>query len=274
MATPELDARLAFANAVCDPAVQRDAAGQARVGCAKCVDATLVAGAPRAPVAFDPATFYPLHTLVRGSFTRARADEVAASLDGCEPHSSNFGGTVFAEANGASWAHARYVSAVNPSECIPYRRADGRDILVCRALDAHQGHGTDSVFAFDLARVVDDDVEKGWLPVVSMSDDAFAGCTFGGASNEPVSSGAVESFTLHDEDGDGKLELVVVVSQRRGKPTAAYRALCDKALAGAEGMDAEVRAALGQAHRYRLVFGYDGAAFVPTAATRGLLRKL
>jgi len=272
--TPELDAQLAFLVTVCRAAISRDPRGRQRVGCAACLTSTDPAPELDGTIVLDADRehFYALRTLVRGSFTRAGATQIAASLDGCESHAENYGGMLVAEAQGASWARVRYDSGMHPETCLPFRHADGHDLLVCRWQDGHQSFVHDRLVVYDL--------EPGTVPpdfeIVTMNDDALGMCFMGAPPGEEVRAGQVEGFTLRDEDGDGTPDLVVEVSQRKARPGGAYRALCKKAIEALETPDSsvDVRPGLGELKKRRLVFTYDGKRFVPTRETAKVLRGL
>ena len=273
--TPELDAQLAFLVTVCRAAISRDPRGRQRVGCAACLTSTDPAPELDGTIVLDADRehFYALRTLVRGSFTRAGATQIAASLDGCESHAENYGGMLVAEAQGASWARVRYDSGMHPETCLPFRHAAGHDLLVCRWQDGHQSFLHDRIVSYDLAQTAQND---SFEEIMVMNDDAFAGCVGGVPPGEEVRAGKVEAFSVRDEDGDGKPELVVEVSQRKAKPSGAYRALCKKAVAALDtvGPGVDVRPGLGKLKKYRLVLTYDGAKFVPTPDTEKVLRDL
>jgi hypothetical protein len=230
---------------------------------------------PNGTVAMNPETFYALRTFVPGSFTRPGATQIAATLDGCEPHSSNYGGTLVAEKRGGSWARIRYDSGVHPDSCLPYRRGDGRDVLVCRWGDGHQSYWHDRIFSYDFTLGTEDEVAKNFEEIVSMDDDSIPGC-MGVPRGDDVRAGQVDRFDLRDEDGDSAPELVVEVSQIRGKPNKAYQALCKKMSEALDtnGPEVDVKTALGKRQKFRLVYAYDGTKFVPSKATEKILRRL
>lgn len=270
--TKELDEKLLFLSSICPTAAKRDEKGNQKVGCSTCVTESVK---PDGTFVMDPESFYELRGWVKGSFTRPGAEQIAATLDGCESHAENWGGTLVAEKRDQGHALVRYDSGVHPDACVPFRRKDGRDVLVCRWGDGHQSRWHDNVFSYDFERSKPDDVEKGWDILVTMDDDSTAGC-MGVEPGTDVRAGKVESYALKDEDGDGQPELVVEVSQARSKPNKAYEAACKKWEESMEngGPPVDVAKALGTRKKSRLVFSYDGTKFVPTKATAGVLKGL
>ena len=274
--TPELQDRLLFLSTICRPAVKRDDKGVQHVGCTSCAPFEGPEDSPDGSVAVDPELFYELRVLLRGSFSRPGVDEAAATLDGCEPHAANYGGTLLAERTNGAWSAVRYDSGVNPAACIVYRRKDGRDILVCEWRDGHQSRWHDRVFTYDFAESTADDVEKGWHTVVEMNDDSIPGC-WGSIPGEPITRGAVDDYKLVDFDKNGEVDLVATVSQIKGKPSKAYKTKCDELMAAMDqenGPAVDVAAALGPRKTYVLQFVFNGTTFVPTKASAKIMQSL
>jgi len=274
--TPELQDRLVFLSTICRAAVKRDEKGAQHVGCAACAPFEGPDALPDGAVVMDSETFFALEILLRGSFSRPGADEASATLDGCEPHAANYGGTLLAQRLNGAWSTVRYDSGVKPGACIVYRRKDGRDILVCEWGDGHQSYWHHRVFTYDFVESTPDAVEKGWHTVMEMNDDSIPGC-WGSLPGEPIRSGRVDDYKLVDFDNDGAVDLVVTVSQIKGKPSKAYKAKCDELMASMEqenGPAVDVTAALGPRKTYVLQFVFNGTTFVPTKATDKIIQAL
>jgi hypothetical protein len=151
------DAKLAFLRQVCRTAVRR--AGPAGVGvdAVGCTCCPPFDDCPPKPGTLDVQVhgsvgIFQLETMVFGSYSRAEADEAAASFQGCESHAENWGGTVlYARAPGgkSAWKQLQYVSGFHPDSCFAVRGDDGRDRLVCERTDAHQGFGERYLFTHD-----------------------------------------------------------------------------------------------------------------------------
>lgn len=65
-----------------------------------------------------------------GSFTRPGAQEVLMTL--CYAHSDVCDGTTLLRREGERWQAIHHTEAIYPSECLTFRRFDGRDQLACR----------------------------------------------------------------------------------------------------------------------------------------------
>lgn len=267
--TPELDAQLAFLSSICAPAVKRDSSGAQRVGCMECIYDSQQQNPFDGTVAMEPDTFFALQSLVYGSFTKAGADEAAASLDGCESHAENWGGTVLAERKAGAWSMARYDSGLHPDSCVAFRRGDDRDLLICRWVDGHQSYWHDQIFSYDFAA---GDLSKGWSEILTMEDDLVPHC--GGPAGQAVTSGRVEEYKLIDLDKDGDKDLQIVVSHRKGRVNTAYNNTCKKLF---EALDKEgappvdLGAVLGRPQISTLDLVFNGAIFVPTPKSQKLI---
>ena len=65
-----------------------------------------------------------------GSFTRPGAREVLMTL--CYAQSDTCDGTTLLRREGGRWKALHHTPGVYPSECLKFRRFDGRDQLACR----------------------------------------------------------------------------------------------------------------------------------------------
>ena len=200
-----------------------------------------------------------------GSFTAAGRDEVALSMNGCEPHSGNYGGTVVAARQGAGWKLVRYESGLHPRKMRSYRRSDGHDVLVCEWTNAHQT-ATTSIFVRDLT-VADDKFDD----LFSVWDNTTISCT-GVPPGSLISWGTIDDWSLADVDGDGALDVHVDAQVSRGPLTPRYTKLCD-GLFGDPPKEVHLLDALPPPRRLSLDFLARGAAFVPSPATTRQLRR-
>lgn len=133
--------------------------------------------------------------------------------------------------------------------------AQGRDILVGDFLGFQAGATWQEVFVLDFAN---ED------PMASVLVLAHADlCTTGG---EHASTGSIEGFVLEDRNKDGATDLVVSVSY--GERTFPRGSLSCKPQPDGT---LDLGFPLPVARPMRLVFLWDGSAFVPDAATKRLL---
>jgi hypothetical protein len=269
--------KLALVKSLCAAAIKHGD-GKVRVGCRACPPFDGAAGPPDGTVAIDPADFYPLELAVPGAFSKKGATEIAAVFQGCESHAENYGGTLLVEKTATGYRAGAYHSGVHPESCQAFRRADGRDLLVCQWSDAHQSMGFTRLFAFDFTLATADDVEKGWNDLVNVRDTSFQLC-MGIDEKAGVDQGRVVGFRFEDRNGDGRLDLVVDVEHRHTAGSAALTAKIARACKAATPKDDEaptVDAAtlLGKPEKATLELLFDGASFKPTPATARLLKGL
>jgi len=71
-------------------------------------------------------------------------------MQGCEPHSANFGGTILLTRTSGHWETLWYRAGVVTSRCHKVTRRDGREILVCIGSAGAQGTIETSLFMEDL----------------------------------------------------------------------------------------------------------------------------
>jgi hypothetical protein len=273
---PAADAtKLAVVRSLCDAAIKHDK-DAVLVGCRSCPP---FEGEERdGIVAIDPASFWPLESLVRGSFSRPGADEVAAIFEGCEPHAANYGGTLFAAKTATGYKAMTYASGLHPERCEPYRRKDGRDLLVCSWSDAHQSTAFTQVLAYDLTRAVPDDPLKGWSALATVSRNDYAVC-WGVSPEVGVVQGKLLGYHFEDRNRDGVPDLVIEVLHRRTPLTPALDKRVLKACAEAQAKDPDdgridVPALVGKPAKETLELIFDGQGFRPTTKTAAILKRL
>lgn len=269
---------VALVSALCPAAIHHDH-GKVQVGCRACPPFGAEGGKPDGKVAVDPPEFYPMEARYPGAFTAPGKDEIAVVFQGCEPHAANYGGTQLVEKSGGSYKAGAYYSGLHPESCKPYRRPDGRDLLVCRWADAHQGVGFSEVFSFDFTVAKPDDIEKGFGAEVKVVDNAFQLC-MGVNPDDGVSQGSVNDYRFEDRNHDGKLDLVVELEHRH---TAYSKALdkkiekaCKAEIARNPGDPASLDASklLGKPVKESVELLWDGKGFKASAKTEKLLKEL
>jgi hypothetical protein len=262
--------KFALAASVCAVAVKHDK-GKVLVGCRQCPPFEDAAALPDGKVAVDPEPFYALEAVVRGSFSRPASQQAALVFEGCEPHSSNYGGTLLVDKTVDGWNAVHYASAFHPRDCKPYRRGDARDILVCRYLDAHQSTGTDSISTFNFSWVSLADPEKGWDPILSLSDDSSGACM--GVPPWGFSASNVVDYGFRDLNGDGKLDLFIQV-RRSSVPHSKelqdrLTKACERQLQAHPDSMPVVKPStfMPSPVTVTLEYLFDGTTFAPTAGT-------
>ena len=263
--------RLAFVSSIC-PAATKRRQGKRWIGCRACPPFQGATGAPDGNVVDDPPDFWALERLYRGSFSRPKADEVAAVFEGCESHAQNSGGTLLAEMRGDGYRSALYASGVHPRACQPYRRPDGRDLLVCQSDYGNQGVVGTVVAVFDFSLATAEEPDKGWASLVDVNDDSGAVC-FGVDADRGVTQGSVVGLRLADVSGDAVPDLVVEVAHKKTRYTPALAQTLEKACNQPSGVG-DVEKILGRPATDALVFVFDGKGFAPTPATASFMKNL
>jgi hypothetical protein len=268
---PGLLASLTRLERYCEPALSRTG-GRLSAGCACCPPFDDCA--PRADGRrFVLDTVYPLRSEVDGAFTEAGARETAAVFFGCESHAENFGGTLVVRSTVSASERRVYRSGVNGEPCQAVRRPDGRDWLVCRSKDAHQGVGRTSVVAVDLALAEDDSAASDML--LDGIDNLVSVCTWGAEDPPPAIAFSDVAFRVLDADGDGWNDVEVTARVRRGIRTSALARACSAWTARASGSPGRPPYfAIGPVRALKLEFRLQGSRFVPTADTRKTLEDV
>lgn len=92
--------------------------------------------------------------VLTGSFTAPGQDEALMHASGCESHANGEGGDFLFRRTRGSWNLVRYAqTAPAGRDCIKALWAEGRDAVICRVTDMHQGNASDAVqlMTFDSA---------------------------------------------------------------------------------------------------------------------------
>lgn len=88
--------------------------------------------------------------VTRGHFLSPSSEDAALWMEGCEPHSENFGGTVLVTKRAGRWSMVWYKPGVETSQCHKVRLPAGREILVCIGETGAQGNITRELYVEDL----------------------------------------------------------------------------------------------------------------------------
>ncbi len=257
---------LEVASSLCGAAVRRTAKGVA-VGCRSCPPFTKKYG-PDGTIGevAKGDEFYELEHVTYGAFSRAGADEVAATFSGCEPYAGNYGGTMLAarKAPGSPvWVAQRYYSGAHPSRCEPLALRDGRQLLVCKWTTGKQ---TTSHFllVYDFEGPPEEAADVG-SAAFELADNSFSMC-LGAPPGYSVTTGDIDRFTIvPSPDAVGK----VLLDVRFGAalPTKAFAASCQRVFDSDEAVDIT---SWIPTRKHRLALIWNGSSFVldPPSAAR------
>jgi hypothetical protein len=221
---PDALAALSFLGGLCQIGVRGEerAFGMVvdqRFGCTCCAP---FQGCPPTgkPEVSNPEEVYAMIQKTAGSFTRPGADELAVTLDGCEPGAQNRGGTVLLERSKAGWAQVAYFSSVMADgPCTAVDRRDRRQLLLCRFTSTNQSYGLERVVMYDLATP-----DPGAHPEVLFT---AANTTWPGCWAQP--GAAVEATSVRRLLPSSADHVAFEVSHAHGTVTPAYLDRCKAA---------------------------------------------
>jgi hypothetical protein len=177
----------------------------------------------------------------------------------------NPGSAVLVEERGGRWRAVETEGAANLQLCLQNRRADGRDVLLCRSnLGAPPAGNVIYFFLLDFAR----------SPPSGSLAKVFGDMPLCGAGPELFSSGLtsleVADMQLADLNRDGTKDLVVKVARSHLPPSAALDAKVRASCQGDPGM-ADFKRLLPPPQVATLAFLSHGDSFAPSAATEKLI---
>ena len=88
--------------------------------------------------------------VISGHFLSPTSEDAALSMQGCEPHSENFGGTILLTRRAQHWAMLWYKAGVDTTKCHKVQLRDRRDVLVCIGGSRAQGIVVTDLYVGDL----------------------------------------------------------------------------------------------------------------------------
>ena len=91
-----------------------------------------------------------LAALTLGHFLSPTSEDAVLWMDGCEPASENFGGTILLTWRAQRWSMLWYKPGVDTSRCHKVPLRDGREILVCIGEYGAQGNVWTDLYVEDL----------------------------------------------------------------------------------------------------------------------------
>jgi len=254
--SPDLAHQLGFLSDICNVALHYETEGahRVRVGCRSCPPFEGPAAVSDGRIAVDGKDFFELELFIPGHFTAANAEQRLAVFNGCEPHSSNWGGTLIAERHGDKFHSLRYLSGLRPQACKAYHRPDGRDLAVCEFGDAHQSISTDSLSVLDFA--VDPPKEQALL---SFTNQDPCLTDPGTRSTEEV----IESFELNQNPAAKNNGLVVRTTRTPRTLDAPYQRYCEQRAAESPPGPPAYERPFSKPEVNTRHYRFDGERFVP-----------
>jgi len=236
-------------QAICPDSVQVAGVGAPKSlpGCKPCPDFTTVG---RLQPGMANRETFGLESVIYGSFTAPGIVQAVASFEGCEPHTSLYGGSILLRKIGGSWSMVRYLGALITHACRTYRLPAGRDLLLCEQEDHHA-------------------IESGqWMSVVDLTkreypygERIFGVADTSGACGPTAVGGAIDSAALTNSNGDDMpdLKLGVTVVQ-----TTLDEGVCL----------ASDSATMVQKYKLDFLFQPDTLSFLPAPSSKATVDKL
>ncbi len=188
-----------------------------------------------------------LKAVIYGSFTKPGIREALVDLEGCQVHTGNWGGTVLLRSNNYGWDKIRYEGGFRSNICQKLKTNSSRNFVVCQGEYANHGRSSE------------------WLELVKVDTDKMTQNTIvnvdsnGSSCIPPYYAVGIKNFTLRDINGDKMPDLIVTVSEAKGK-TKPNAEKCDEPT-------------FGKAKIHQLTFLFNGQNFYPTKATAKIIRN-
>jgi hypothetical protein len=185
-----------------------------------------------------------------GRFLGVGETNAIMDMQGCEPHANNFGGTMILRWRGlTNWEFLRYEPGVRSGDCLKYATKAGHDLRVCQTFWGGMGYTIEGFGLYDYTRksVPSDDL----VTITSNSDQ----CT------EPnLNDFNILKVERPNINRDNRPDLRIQVSERHAQLPKAGE--CSDKLQW------------GTVKKLVLEFLFDGTKFVPTPATKPIVKYL
>jgi hypothetical protein len=189
-------------------------------------------------------------SVLYGRFSSANETNAIMDMEGCEPHATNFGGTIVLRWKGLTrWEFVRYEPGERSGQCLKYAARAGHDLRVCRSYWGGMGFVIED---FGLR----DDTRRGERGdhLVMITSNAFQ-------CNDPkLNEFGVSSVERPDLNRDGRPDLRLRISERHARLPKPDE--CSDTIEW------------GPVRGLTLEFVFDGARFRPTPVTKSLVAYL
>lgn len=247
---PEDEVSLAIVQSICPKQVRTETLKNGTAyGCGGCPAFTSFSG--QAPTQSKEPDFE-LRKVLKGSFTRPGTKELLAEFFGCEPHASNFGGTLLLDESGPKIKRVRYLPGI-VGIVRTYRLASGKDIVISQGGYTGQGESTGWVSTYDFSSKPDPAEHM----LIRVDDNSLNYC-----ERDRVKIDYLSKLEFQDLNGDGRPDLRVAVTYGNVKVPARFQGHCDMEWEGPT------------LPQYTIDFLFDGTTFHVTPATAATLRRV
>ncbi len=177
-----------------------------------------------------------------------RKSETLAIMDvsGCEPHVTNFGGTVLLRWLGLTkWAFVRYDAGRRTDDCLKFSGRDGLDRLVCQNGYGNQGFNTQGVTLENFAP------KQEGVDLLRVASNA------GQCFDDKLYDFEILSMLARDLNRDGRKDLLLEVRERH--------------FAAPKNWNCGDDVPWGTSKLHTLEFMFDGLRFTPNKRTAALV---
>lgn len=114
-----------------------------------------------------------LARVTRGHFLSPTSDDAALFMEGCEPHSENWGGTILLTRESQGWVMKWYKAGVETSQCHKVALQSAREILVCLGETGGQGFNSTELYVEDLLHPAATLMGEDEAPFFAADDDTL-----------------------------------------------------------------------------------------------------
>ena len=190
-----------------------------------------------------------------GHFTSPQAENIILSVVGCEPHSTNFGGSFVFVLESGRPRFLAYNQALITEPCHKLNFPNGRNFLVCRMEWGGQGMQWSYIYSVAFER----DGKSEITPIFT-TEDTVGTCGEGaeGTPTGPVQRSSIENIRFPDLNGDGNADISITATLGRKLLTAAEQTTCLRAQGKSDVGKGPLRV---PARKYEIKFLFDGNHF-------------
>jgi hypothetical protein len=206
-----------------------------------------------------------LKHVLAGHFTSADEESIILSVQGCEPHSMNFGGTFVLLRDNTKLNLLSYNESLITERCHKLRSPDGRDFLVCQGEWGAQG----SVASFIYQVFFDGKGVSKTTPIFDTFDSTLTcGVDPEGKPDNPVRKSEIRSvqFEEHDNEVSG---LSISVSLGKKQLPQSEKVACEESLKKSNYQEASISIPTND---YRIDFLFDGREFIISTSSEQVLK--
>lgn len=191
---------------------------------------------------------FALQSIIHGSFSKIGIHEALLDFNGCEPHSTHFGGTVLLRRINQKWSFIRYEAGWRSDSCLKFAENSGRDSLVCENFDG--GHGRQNIWIESIKFNSASSIRTNILIVSSNLDSCHT----------PYHKVEIKDFRLQNTNKRGFPNLIVKLYEAKGLDNKSANN-CEKTI-------------FGKSKLHLLTFFYNGKSFHPMPDTAKFLQSV